>query len=123
MKRTVVPTLGWLDTETRPPSRSIAVRTTSMPTPRPDRSVTWLAVEKPGAKMSSMASSSDMAAIAASGADVAGAGDLADPGDVDAAAVVLDLDHDCRPGAPPADGSSPSAGLPSGGPLRGVLQP
>ena len=34
-----------------PPIWSILVRTTSMPTPRPDTLVTLAAVEKPGAKM------------------------------------------------------------------------
>ena len=34
-----------------PPIWSILVRTTSMPTPRPDTEVTAAAVEKPGAKM------------------------------------------------------------------------
>ena len=64
-----------------------------MPTPRPDRSVTWAAVEKPGAKIRSMTSSSDMASRAACERDIALARDLADPRHVDAAAVVLDLDH------------------------------
>ena len=36
-----------------PPMRSILVRTTSMPTPRPETLVTFSAVEKPGAKMNS----------------------------------------------------------------------
>ena len=34
-----------------PPIWSILLRTTSMPTPRPDTLVTFAAVEKPGAKM------------------------------------------------------------------------
>ena len=64
-----------------------------MPTPRPDRSVTWPAVEKPGAKIRSMTSSSDMAVEGGLRGHVALARDLADPRDVDAAAVILDLDH------------------------------
>ena len=44
----VVPEPGSVLMTMRPPNDWIAVRTTSMPTPRPDRSDTLLAVEKPG---------------------------------------------------------------------------
>ncbi len=38
-------------TSTAPPMRSMLLRTTSMPTPRPEMLVTCVAVEKPGMKM------------------------------------------------------------------------
>ena len=44
----------WLVTVTRPPSRSMAERTASIPTPRPDNLVTVAAVENPGEKISSV---------------------------------------------------------------------
>ena len=43
-----------------PPIRSMLVRTTSIPTPRPDTVVTSSAVEKPGAKSRSTTSRSDI---------------------------------------------------------------
>ena len=43
-----------------PPSRSRLVLTTSMPTPRPETSLTFSAVETPGRKMSAIFSRSDM---------------------------------------------------------------
>ena len=49
--RTVVPVPGTLPISTAPPIASMFVRTTSMPTPRPDTSVTVAAVENPGSKM------------------------------------------------------------------------
>ena len=49
--RTVVPWPGREFRSTVPPMRSMFVRTTSMPTPRPDTFVTWAAVEKPGRKI------------------------------------------------------------------------
>ena len=85
--------------------------------------MTWLAVEKPGAKIRSIASSSDMAAIAASGADVALAGDVADPGHVDPAAVVLDLDHHVLALARRPQMDRRRGRLAERGPLRCVLQP
>ena len=48
---TVVPRPGRLSMSTVPPIFSMLVRTTSMPTPRPEKCVTWSAVEKPGRKM------------------------------------------------------------------------
>ncbi len=65
-----------------------------MPTPRPDKSVTRDAVEKPGAKMSSHDLIVGHGVDASCRSDTACPRDLADPGDVDAAAVVLDFDHD-----------------------------
>jgi hypothetical protein len=50
--RTVVPSLGTLSSSTVPRSASMLRFTTSMPTPRPDRLLTWSAVEKPAAKIS-----------------------------------------------------------------------
>ena len=47
----VVPAPGTDFSSTVPPICSILVRTTSMPTPRPEMLVTFAAVEKPGAKM------------------------------------------------------------------------
>ena len=78
-----------------PPSLVTLTRATSIPTPRPEMSVTFSAVENPGEKMNR--------AICSSSVSVAGLG-LVDeiPGDglgqdafeVDAAAVVADLDED-----------------------------
>ena len=53
-------------TSTVPPICSILVRTTSMPTPRPDTLVTLAAVEKPGAKMKRWICASDIFSISAS---------------------------------------------------------
>ena len=50
--RHVVPRPRWLDRSTEPPIRSMLVRTTSMPTPRPETLVTSAAVENPGWKIS-----------------------------------------------------------------------
>ena len=47
-----VPWPGTLSMSTEPRSASMLRRTTSMPTPRPDRLVTVSAVEKPGSMMS-----------------------------------------------------------------------
>ena len=47
----VLPCPGMLSTVTLPPSALMFETTTSMPTPRPEYSVTWSFVEKPGAKM------------------------------------------------------------------------
>src|SRR6188768_3349688 len=54
MNRTVVPRPAseWIDT--RPPIRATAVRTASIPTPRPESAVTSAAVENPGAKTRSV---------------------------------------------------------------------
>ena len=61
-----------------PPRLRTIVRTASMPTPRPEMSVVSEAVEKPGSKSSSMASST-LRLAASSGADQAALdGDLAD---------------------------------------------
>ena len=94
-----------VDTVTRPPSRSIVVRTTSMPTPRPDRSVTSAAVEKLGAKIRSTTSASDMAESVAGRNHSAAGGDLANPRDIDARSIVLDFDHHpaALPGGPEID--------------------
>ena len=51
---------------TVPPICSMLERTTSMPTPRPEILVTWLAVEKPGMKIRLRISASDFAATSAS---------------------------------------------------------
>ena len=51
---TVVPTPSLaLDARRCRAARSMLRLTTSMPTPRPDRLVTWSAVEKPGSKIRS----------------------------------------------------------------------
>ena len=47
----VVPCAGTDFTSMVPPIWSMLLRTTSMPTPRPETLVTLSAVEKPGAKM------------------------------------------------------------------------
>ncbi|MCY1546961.1 hypothetical protein D9M68_829920 [compost metagenome] len=56
--RVVVPLPGSHDSCTWPPMSWILRRTTSMPTPRPEMSVTFSAVEKPGAKINCQISSS-----------------------------------------------------------------
>ncbi len=48
---TVEPLSGVLSTETDPPIVSIFFTTTSIPTPRPENSVTFSFVEKPGRKI------------------------------------------------------------------------
>ncbi len=53
-----LPALDWISTW--PPISWMFLFTTSMPTPRPETSVTCSAVEKPGAKISMPTSSSDM---------------------------------------------------------------
>jgi hypothetical protein len=53
-----VPLPSVLSTMTEPLSFSTAVRTTSMPTPRPERSVTTVAVDRPAAKIRLTASRS-----------------------------------------------------------------
>ena len=77
-----------------PPMRSILVRTTSMPTPRPETLVTFSAVEKPGRKMNCRICCSLMPAIAASRRQAIGDGLLADPLEIEAAPVVGDADED-----------------------------
>ena len=62
--QTRVPLPGVLVSSTRPPSRSMFVRTTSIPTPRPETPVTRAAVEKPGMKMIFRACASVRAAAA-----------------------------------------------------------
>ena len=52
----VVPQPTVLVRSTLPPMRSIEVRTTSIPTPRPETLVTCSAVEKPGRKIRSRTS-------------------------------------------------------------------
>ena len=49
-KQVPCPIVDWISMEPR--SASMLRRTTSMPTPRPDRSVTCSAVEKPASKIS-----------------------------------------------------------------------
>ena len=64
--RTVVPRPATLWMSTVPLIASMFVRTTSMPTPRPETLVTWAAVEKPGSKMNcSTRSSGSVAAWSA----------------------------------------------------------
>ncbi len=53
---TVVPCPGSLDMETTPPTDSTFFFTTSIPTPRPENSVTVWLVENPGAIISASAS-------------------------------------------------------------------
>ncbi len=56
--RVLVPRPTSLSMSMLPPRFSMFVRTTSMPTPRPEMSLTFSAVEKPGAKTSRVASRS-----------------------------------------------------------------
>jgi hypothetical protein len=51
-KVTLVPCPGRLETSTAPRRLSTRCLTTSMPTPRPETSVTCVAVENPGSKRS-----------------------------------------------------------------------
>ena len=59
---TVVLCPGTLSISTVPPMSSMFVRTTSSPTPRPDRLVMVLDVEKPAAKTNGCSSSFDIVA-------------------------------------------------------------
>ncbi len=59
---TVVPSPGVLSTETSPSSRRAVERTTSIPTPRPEMSVTSVEVDSPGWWISSNTSESVIAA-------------------------------------------------------------
>ena len=77
-----------------PPMRSMLVRTTSMPTPRPDTLVTLAAVEKPAAKMNLWICASLIFSISASVARPFGDRLGLDLLGVEAAAVVGDLDDD-----------------------------
>ena len=86
----VVPLPGVVVIVIRPPSEAIAVLTTSMPTPRPDRSETSAAVEKPGRKISLSISPSVSCCVLGDEALLDGLG--ADALAVDAGAVVGDLD-------------------------------
>ena len=63
---TLVPRPGSLETAMVPPVRRTMVRTTSMPTPRPERSETCSAVDSPASMISCSASSSLMLAKRAS---------------------------------------------------------
>ena len=104
-----------------PPIWSILLRTTSMPTPRPDTLVTSAAVEKPGTKMNLWICASDSFSISASvarplrnrlGLDALG---------VETAAVVGDLDDDV---AAFVIGRQPDASalrLAGGAPLRPAI--
>ena len=65
-----------------------------MPTPRPDRSVTSAAVEKPGMKIRSMTAPSLMPATASADANTALDGRLADAVRVDTPTIVFDFDDD-----------------------------
>ena len=76
----------------RPPRLAIERFTTSMPTPRPERSETTLAVEKPGRNSRLSISAFDSALSAGMRPFVDG--DLLDALAVDAGAVVGDLDQD-----------------------------
>ena len=91
---TVVPAPIAVSTVTLPPTRSMFVLTTSMPTPRPLTSVTFSAREKPGRKIRF----SGLALVHRAGLlgreQSAGDGLLLEPGRVDAAAVVADGDID-----------------------------
>ena len=64
--RKVVPRPATDDSSMVPPMRSILVRTTSMPTPRPETLVTFSAVEKPARKMNCRICCSLMPAMATS---------------------------------------------------------
>ena len=88
---------GRLSMSTVPPIFSTLVRTTSMPTPRPENCVTWSAVEKPGRK-TRLTSSRSLSRSACSGGDQLGVDGLVpDALRVDALAVVGDLDDDLAP--------------------------
>ena len=92
--RKVVPRPATDDSSMVPPMRSILVRTTSMPTPRPETLVTFSAVEKPARKMNCRICCSLMLAMAASVARPLVDRLLADALDVQPAAVIGDADED-----------------------------
>ena len=77
-----------------PPIWSMLVRTTSMPTPRPDTLVTLAAVEKPGAKMNLWICASVIFSRSASVASPFSTRLLLDALGIEAAAVVGDPDDD-----------------------------
>ena len=64
--RNLVPLPSTDDSSIVPPIFSMLVRTTSIPTPRPDTDVTLAAVENPGLKMCCMTCLSFIVAISAS---------------------------------------------------------
>ena len=97
---------------TVPPIFSMLVRTTSMPTPRPENCVTWSAVEKPGRKIRLTRSRSFKRSACSAVMSLAWIGLGADPLGVDAGAVVADLDDDLAPFVEGVQRSRPSAGLP-----------
>ena len=66
LMRKLEPSPGTDLTSMVPPIWSMLVRTTSMPTPRPDTLVIFAAVEKPGAKMNLWICDSDIFSISAS---------------------------------------------------------
>jgi hypothetical protein len=104
-----------------PRSASMLRRTTSMPTPRPLRLVTFSAVEKPGSKISFRISASGHHVARHQAALQARCQHLVAP---DAAAVVADADQDVAASWQADSTSRPCAGLPAavrsrGSPARG----
>jgi hypothetical protein len=94
---TRVPWPGVLVTSTQPPRCSMLLRTTSMPTPRPETSVTTLAVEKPGMKMTAGSRRRSWLGLLAGHQALLDDGP-AQRGGIHALAVVLDGDQDAAVG-------------------------
>ena len=90
-----VPRPGSLCTRMEPRSESTSRLTTSMPTPRPETSVTFVAVEKPGRKISSKISLLGELGIGGNQASFPGLAE--DGGGVQAGAVVDDGNDDVGP--------------------------
>ena len=96
---TLVPAPGLLETSMVPRRLSTRCRTTSMPTPRPETSVTCLAVEKPGSKMQSEDLGLGQLSVARRHQALLD-GAARDRLGIDAAAVVGDADQHAGPGVP-----------------------
>ena len=97
------------------------VLTTSMPTPRPEMSVTFSAVDRPGRKMSATLSWSDMPRSFSAVISPLARADSAIRLRVDALAVVGDFDHDLAGFMPGLDADRAHGFLAGAHPLLGRL--
>src|SRR5437764_7224266 len=108
-------------TSTAPPICSILLRTTSMPTPRPEMLVTAAAVEKPGAKMRlidvGLRFRRYFGFADETGLDCLGI----DTRSIEAAAVVGDFDHDVTALPRSAQANGAAARLARGAALERAL--
>ena len=106
---------------TLPPRRSRLVLTTSMPTPRPEMSVTFSAVDRPGRKMRATLSWSDMPRSFSAVISPLARADSATPARVDALAVIGDFDHHLAGFMPRLNADRARPLLPGANPLLGRL--